>query len=335
MNLDALVDSLNKKYGKTVIRKASELPPLRALPFMIPSLDLDMGGGALWGRTTVIAGEKGSGKTSLAYKLAAQAQKLGIPVFWFDLEKAFDPERAKVFGLNPENVLVVRGELTAENLFGILRDTIREVNKWEDTRAIFVVDSLALMVADALMDKPASEQFGGSARVINQSVTVWQIVLNENQILLEINELRSKMTLMGDPFMQPGGMAQEFIASSTIWTRAGAPLKEGTAAPHGQEIRWTVKKSRSSFPKEIGVVNYDYANGFIFPGDLIAVAVEMGIISQSGAWFNLPDGSKAHGMEKLIEKLTEDMEYMTGLQNLVYQAMPVQRWNGLDKVEKV
>src|SRR5258708_23980090 len=120
-NLDRLIDELNKVYGGKVpvIRPASELEPLRSFPFGISTLDLDLGGGALFGRTTLLAGEKGTGKTSLGYQLCGNAQKEGIPIFSLDLEKSFDSERAKIFGLNPENVMVVRGELTAETSYSM------------------------------------------------------------------------------------------------------------------------------------------------------------------------------------------------------------------------
>lgn len=329
-DINKLVQDLNKSYGgnKIVIQRASELPPLRTFPFGIPALDLDLGGGALWGRTTILAGDKGSCKTSSAMSLCGQANQAGIPVYWFDLEKAFETLRSVKFGMNPELTYIVRGELTAENVYSMLRDTIQEVKKQDDSRAVFVVDSLGGMIIEKLMEVPASEQFGGSARVINQAVGVWQIVLGDNQILILINQLRDKLGGMGDPNMMPGGRGQEFWASATIWTRAGETLKEGTEII-GQEMRWTIKKSRSSSPKEIGVVGFAYQNGFIYQENLIMVALELGILKQSGPWYFLPDGDeKVRGKEELMKRLNENTEFMAGLKKKVYDIMPVPYWDG-------
>ena len=330
-DINGLIADLNKSYGgdKAIIKRANELPPLRTFPFNIPSMDLDLGGGALWGRTTILAGAKGSGKTSSAYSLGGHANSIGIPVYWFDLEKAFDIERAKIFGMIPELTYVVRGELTAENIFQVVRDTIRYVKTLEDSRAIFIVDSMAGMVIEKLMEDAASSQFGGSARVINQAVAVWQIILGDNQILIEINQLRDKLGGMGEPDMMPGGRGQEYWSSATIWTRAGETLKNGTTVT-GQEMRWTIKKSRGSNPKEIGMIGYDYQTGFMREECLIAVAVEMEIIQRTGAWYVLTDGKKVHGQAELIAELKGYPEFMADLKEQVYSKMPIPEWNGLD-----
>lgn len=331
-DLDTVVTQLNKTYGgkKATIRRASELPPLRTFPFNIPALDLDLGGGALWGRTTILAGAKGAGKSSSAMALCGNANQQGIRVYWFDLEKSFDMDRAKLFGMLPELTFVIRGELTAENVVSFVRDTIRAVKEEEDSRAVFVVDSIAGMVVEKLIEEDsAANQFGGSARVINQGVAVWQIVLGENQILVEINQLRSKMTMMGEPEMMPGGMAQEFWASATVWTRTGETLKIGTDV-YGQQMKWTIKKSRSSAPKEIGYIDYDFATGFLFEDSLIAVAVELNILKRGGAWYELPNGEKIQGEKQFVAKLKEDQEFLKNLKDLVYGAMPVKNWDGLE-----
>lgn len=331
-----LLDDLNKTYGgqTVIIRKASELPPLRTFPLGIPTLDYDLGGGMLWGRTLLLAGDKGTGKTSTAYHASGQARQMAMPTVWFDLEKSFDLDRAKLFGVDPNMLYVVRGELTAENVFGILRDTVKSISNQDDSRCLFVVDSIAGMVSDALFETEASQQFGGSARMINQSVMVWNILLKENQLLLLINELRDKLGGMGEPDMMPGGRAQEYVASQTLWTRAGVTIKESSEAI-GQEMKWTIKKSRSSAPKETGVVNYYYATGFDTVSNLVDVALEMGILKQGGPYYELPDGTKIRGKETFLTKLKEDSDFMDSLHNLVYSKMPVPNWNGVDKSEKV
>jgi len=288
-----------------------------------------LGGGILWGRTVIVAGNAGTGKTSLAYKALAQGQAMGITGVWFDLEKSFDKDRAAKFGVNTDELWVINNdELTAENVYILLRDTIRSIKKQEDTRAIFIVDSLAGIQIEDMYEKAAGHVMAGNAKEVNHSVTVWNILLAENQILFLINELRDSMNSMGEKDMMPGGRAQEYFASQTLWTRAGQTLKEGTT-PVGQEMKWTIKKSRSSPPKEVGLINYNYTTGFEYNENLVSVALEMGLLEQAGAWFTAPNGERFHGKDKLVAKLSEDAAFMAELSKTVYSKMPIRNWDGL------
>lgn len=171
-----LLKELKKLHGESSVRLASELPPVRAFPFGIPSWDLDVGAGALWGRTFLLAGKSGSGKTSMCYNLVGRAQKEGCIVIWFDIEKALDQERAQLLGVDINNLIVYKTigdiELTSENVFGYARDVIRTVRKSND-KAVFVVDSLAELTPDDLFEKDSTHNFGGSAKMQNQSIRVW------------------------------------------------------------------------------------------------------------------------------------------------------------------
>lgn len=321
-----LIDDLNKKYGENVIRRGSEVPPVRAFPFGLPTLDIDLGGGALWGRQFVVAGEEATGKTTLCYMAVAQAQLLDIPnIYWFDLEKSFDAERAKIFGVDPELIHVVRGELTAEIVFAMLRDLARAVKKEKDSRALFVVDSVAAIESEALFEKESSAQFGGSARMINQSLRVWNAVLGEDQILLLINQLRVKMG-MGEPFLMPGGMAQLYVPSHIVWLRDGLTLKDGTT-PIGKELRWTLKKSRSSSPKEVGSAQFLFETGFDYNKNTLDAAIELKLIEQSGPWYQFGE-DKFKGKDALFERLNSDPTFFTVLKTNIYQQMKVPIWDG-------
>jgi recombination protein RecA len=331
-NIDRLVQDLNKSYVGTgltqMIRKGSEMPHLRTFPTGIPTLDYDLGGGLLWGRTIIVAGNAGTGKTSLAYQTLAQAQKSGITGFWFDLEKAFDRDRAEKFGVDMDSLYVINNdELTAENVFALLRDTIRAVKAQEDTRAIFIVDSIAGIQIENMYETDAGHVMAGNAKAVNQSVTIWNILLAENQILFLINELRDTMAAMGEPDVMPGGRAQEYFSSQTLWTRAGQTIKDGTT-PIGQEMKWTIKKSRSSPPKEVGLINYHYKTGFELGENLVSVALEMALLEQAGAWFTAPNGERFHGKDKLVAKLMEDVVFMDELKLKIYAAMPISNWDG-------
>lgn len=332
---------LTKKFGNKIFRKASEIPPLQVFPYKVPDLDLDLGGGGLVGRINLIAGPEGSGKTSLAYKWAGEHQKKGIPIFWYDLEKSFDAERAKVFGLNPENVYVFRSdrfvdeesgevtniEFTAENTFTLIRDNIRICKEDRDSRALFVLDSLNGNVIESLMDKAATQTMQSNAKQNNQSFAVWQQILASNQSMLIINQLRESMEMYGDSNIMPGGEGQKYWSNHIIWLRDGKKIKDGET-PIGMELSYTIKKSKSSPEGAKGMCKFFYDTGFDYYSSLVHTAIRMNILEKSGSWFILPNGDRLQGEEKFVNKLKEDKEFLDNLEKLIYDKMPVRIWNG-------
>lgn len=105
---------VEKRLGKGVLTRLSEQPPIRRIPTGITQLDCDLGGGWAVGKINTIWGAKSAGKTTLALRAIAQAQKLcrydampmgdpsveGIsqypvaPQFFDDKGKAVKPEAA-------------------------------------------------------------------------------------------------------------------------------------------------------------------------------------------------------------------------------------------------
>lgn len=338
MSINNIIKEIQKTHGENIIKKASELPQIKVMPCGIPLVDYQFGGGlSVLGRTSMIAGIENSGKSSLAMYQAKEFQKRGFPVFWIDLDKKFDQERARTFGLDVENLNVIRGELTAEMTYEIGRDLIRALNAQDDKRGFIVLDSIAEMISEALFDKTASTQFGGSARMINQAVQVFQQLINENQSVLLINEFRKKIGDMGEDNMLPGGMAQQYVATNILWLRNGITFKDGTL-PIGQEVKWTIKKSKMSAPKVGGTVNFSYKEGYDVYTSLFDTAIEMGIIEKAGSWLTVPNSTeRIQGKDKLVARLKEDKEYLDSLWNLVYSKMNKPIWDEIkpEPVEEV
>src|SRR5690606_33604376 len=58
------------------------------------------------GHTTQVYGPSDSGKTSLAFHAAAQAQAQGILPIWIVTEAKVSWDRAKLMGVDPENCII-------------------------------------------------------------------------------------------------------------------------------------------------------------------------------------------------------------------------------------
>lgn len=101
--IELQMKEMNKKYGMDVIHVGDEEKSIEKIPTGIKELDELLGGGIARGRFTVFWGSSKSGKSTSAYYLTANAQKLGLKVYYIALEP-FDKERAELFGvdLSPE-----------------------------------------------------------------------------------------------------------------------------------------------------------------------------------------------------------------------------------------
>ncbi|HSM15248.1 MAG TPA: hypothetical protein VLA66_14365 [Thermoanaerobaculia bacterium] len=80
----------------------------RVLPTGFAALDAILGpGGVPRGMGVELRGDLSSGRTTLALRLAAEAQAAGAIVAWLDLATAFDPVEAVARGVRPEWLVVV------------------------------------------------------------------------------------------------------------------------------------------------------------------------------------------------------------------------------------
>ena len=80
----------------------------RVVPTGFAALDAVLGTGGLPRSATVaLRGDATSGKTTLALRVAAEAQAGGAIVAWLDLARAFDPVEAAARGVRPEWLVVL------------------------------------------------------------------------------------------------------------------------------------------------------------------------------------------------------------------------------------
>ena len=80
----------------------------RVVPTGFAALDAILGTGGLPRSATVaLRGDASSGKTTVALRVAAEAQATGAIVAWLDLARAFDPVEAVARGVRPEWLVVL------------------------------------------------------------------------------------------------------------------------------------------------------------------------------------------------------------------------------------
>ena len=89
-------------------RPAGQPDPSKVFSTGFADLDAILGPGGLpRGMGVSLRGDLSSGRTTLALRLAAEAQAVGAIVAWLDLAEAFDPVEAIARGVKPEWLVVV------------------------------------------------------------------------------------------------------------------------------------------------------------------------------------------------------------------------------------
>ena len=111
---------INKKAGKPVISMATEAKSRDRIPFTSEQLNLVTGGGIPRGAFSVLWGSKAAGKTSAVLDLISQAQQRGLMCQLYDFERSFDPEWAKIFGIDPEFLSIAKFGTAEEGLDNII-----------------------------------------------------------------------------------------------------------------------------------------------------------------------------------------------------------------------
>lgn len=127
--LRSKVAGTNKALGIKGVQLASSLAPKDRASFGVKELDEMTGGGLVHGAFVTVWGGPGSGKTTLAYKTAAQAQKDGKIVYWIALEN-FDAERAAQFGVKLDELMVgqfPQAEMCLDTIIAYAREKLVDV----------------------------------------------------------------------------------------------------------------------------------------------------------------------------------------------------------------
>jgi hypothetical protein len=122
--LELALSQIQKQHGEGAVMRLGQEPSklaVEAIPTGALTLDIALGiGGLPRGRLVEIYGNEGSGKTTLALNVLAQAQRLGGTVAFIDAEHAFPRELAETMGLNLDELLVSDEDEAARALLASL-----------------------------------------------------------------------------------------------------------------------------------------------------------------------------------------------------------------------
>ena len=135
--------------------------------------------------------------------------------------------------------------------------------------------------------------------------------------MIFINQLREKIGVMfGSPETTPGGRALKFYSSVRLDIRRIESIKDG-AEVVGSRTRVKVVKNKVAPPFRQAEFDIMYGKGISREGSLLDMAVEMGIVKKSGAWFTYEGEQLGQGRENAKNFLSENPEIMVEISEKV------------------
>jgi recombination protein RecA len=161
---------------------------------------------------------------------------------------------------------------------------------------------------------------GLQARLMSQALRKLTGTLSRsNTIAIFINQLREKIGVVyGSPEVTPGGRALKFYSSVRLDIRRIESIKDGGEVI-GNRTRVKVVKNKCSPPFKSAEFDIMYGRGISREGSVIDVAVDLGIVKKSGAWYTYEGEQLGQGRENAKQFLLENAELMVELNERVRQ----------------
>ena len=315
--LDLAISQIERQFGKGSIMRLGQAQArlaVESIPTGSISLDLALGvGGIPRGRVTEIFGPEASGKSTLAYHIVAEAQKLGGTAAYIDAEHALDPVYAARCGVKVDDLLISQPD-TAEQALEITEELVRS-----GAIDVIAIDTVAALVPRAEIEGDMGDaQVGLQARLMSQALRKLTAAISKSHTAtIFINQLREKVgVFFGSPEVTPGGRALKFYSSVRIDLRRIDSIKQGTEIT-GNRVRAKVVKNKVAPPFRWAEFDIMFNHGISKEGDLIDLGVGLGIIKKTGAFFSFGDTRLGQGRENAKDYLREHQEIASEIERRI------------------
>lgn len=347
-SLDEVISAYEKKYakeGERLVVRGDEIDsPKRLWPGSL-ELAYAMGSdsesktmGFPVGRIGRFWGPRSSGKTKVAYSVAASAQQdHGMTVMYINSEKQFEDQFAKAQGVNTHNLKVGFGNVI-EQVGELIHGALPYID-------LFILDSTSTCIA------AAAKESGMDSERPMLSAKAWGNVMNfilddfdasRNTIILIDQARVGKLpTGMVGGEQASGGYALEhdssltakFTASKWLFRRDGylddsdaaksASSKEtvsGSMEPAGRSMKVRIEKSRVGPPFRTAELWFDFKTGnYESEFEYLKWAQHFNLIEGGGAGWYSVNGSKVQGKPKIKQWIRENTDFQEEIRNKVLE----------------
>lgn len=301
-DLSSILKDINKKFGDNVMQVG--VPTLRTcgtLSLGSPALDFCLYNNLTEGKFIELSGLESSGKTTLAFLIAANYIKTELKrnpdnprkILFVDAEAACDPGWALTatgYDMNDTRVPTIylsgAGQ-TAEEYF----DTVLDCVKTGEI-GLVIFDSLTMLASQQVANESLEKkQMGGIASALGdfckRSVGLFA---RYRTTFIGINGLTENISGYGDPFHTPGGKTWKRTCMVRLRVKRGEffdidgniLMKKDAQSPAGHVIEMYVEKTKvCRWDRKLGFAHLNYTTGIDLIQDTIDVATHFGLIDNS------------------------------------------------------
>ena len=322
--LSAALQHLEKDFGAGAVMRLGDdkIEDVEVIPTGSIGLDFALGvGGLPRGRITEIYGPEGSGKTTIAIHVIAEAQKMGGICAIVDAEHAFDRFYAEKLGVDVNNLYIAQPD-NGEQALEIAEQLINS-----GAIDVLVVDSVAALTPKAEIEgEMGDKNVGLHARLMSQAMRKLTATISRTRTCcIFINQLREKIGVMfGNPETTTGGNALKFYASVRLDIRPSSFIKEKETLL-GRLTKVRVVKNKVAPPFMKAEFDIMFGKGISQSGEILDLAVEHDIVKKSGAWFSYNGSKLGQGRDAVKAMLEDNPELMEEIGEQVRQKLEENR----------
>jgi recombination protein RecA len=317
--LAQLDPKIRKKLGSGVGIK-TEMQPTPS-----PGLNRALGGGFPYGRQVLLWGSKSSAKSSLCLQMIGMAQKEGKLCAWVDAEMSYDEEWAQKLGVDTSQLIYSE----ARSINDMVDVGVALLHAGVD---LIVIDSISSLLPAVYFEKDSDElkaldqtkQIGAESKDLKHAWLMLNYANNREKpaLIIAISQARNNIQATYTQSAPTGGLTTQFMSSTIVKLFSSSSdsqaikgkIKVGDKIIEqkiGRKVRWEVLNSKTSAPGDSAEYDFYYRGDYIgidSVGDLVDTAEMLGLVSRTGAWYQLEDGTKLQGRDAFVSRVREDLD---------------------------
>jgi recombination protein RecA len=256
---------------------------IEAIPTGMLGLDIASGiGGLPVGRIIELYGMESCGKSTLLYHLTREAQRLDYIPIMIETEGSVDRTYLRRIGVDLDRLILFSPD-TMESAIDFIT-TASEQAKSHGQRALIMLDSVAALAPEVVMESSADQKFQSpqAAAWAAQMPKLIAMLRRTSTTLVLVNQMRESRDLYKPP-STPGGKAIKFAASLRILMRRQVDKntdKDDLGGAHGQRVFFTIEKNKCSGPFRKGFAYLPAGRPVDEVDDVMSRAIERGVIEK-------------------------------------------------------